>query len=72
MNDRLRWVYLSQRWCIILKKSVFGFNDSFAKFTGSVAKGLTAAVNDKNFKEDTLYSKEKIRMSDDPNSFGSV
>ncbi|KAG7815578.1 hypothetical protein KL924_000664 [Ogataea haglerorum] len=34
-----------------VKKSVFGFSDSFARFTGSMAKGLTAATMDKSFQE---------------------
>ncbi|ONH69567.1 Vacuolar protein sorting-associated protein 13 [Cyberlindnera fabianii] len=34
-----------------LKKTVFGFSDSFAKVTGSIAKGLTAATLDKDFQE---------------------
>lgn len=34
-----------------LKKSVFGFSDSFAKVTGSIAKGLSVATMDKAFQE---------------------
>ncbi|KAH3666193.1 hypothetical protein OGAPHI_004382 [Ogataea philodendri] len=34
-----------------VKKSVYGFSDSFARFTGSMAKGMTAATMDKNFQE---------------------
>ncbi|CAH2355297.1 vacuolar protein sorting-associated protein 13 [[Candida] railenensis] len=34
-----------------LKKSIFGFSDSFAKFTGSVAKGLSVVTLDKRFQE---------------------
>lgn len=34
-----------------LKKSVFGFSDSFAKVTGSIAKGLTVATMDSKFQE---------------------
>lgn len=34
-----------------LKKSVFGVSDSFAKFTNSVAKGLTVATMDKDFQQ---------------------
>lgn len=34
-----------------LKKSVFGFSDSFAKVTGSLAKGLSVATMDKSFQE---------------------
>lgn len=34
-----------------LKKSVFGFSDSFTKFTGSIAKGLSVATMDTKFQE---------------------
>lgn len=34
-----------------LKKSIFGFSDSFAKVTGSIAKGLTVVTLDKKFQE---------------------
>lgn len=34
-----------------LKKSIFGFSDSFAKVTGSIAKGLTVATLDRKFQE---------------------
>lgn len=34
-----------------MKKSVFGLSDSFAKFTGSIAKGLSAATQDSEFQE---------------------
>ncbi|SGZ50437.1 CIC11C00000002743 [Sungouiella intermedia] len=34
-----------------VKKSVFGFSDSFAKVTGSIAKGLTVATMDSKFQE---------------------
>lgn len=34
-----------------LKKSIFGFSDSFAKVTGSLAKGLTVVTLDKKFQE---------------------
>jgi vacuolar protein sorting-associated protein 13A/C len=34
-----------------LKKSVFGISDSFAKVTGSLAKGLSVATLDQNFQE---------------------
>ncbi|GME93292.1 unnamed protein product [Ambrosiozyma monospora] len=42
-----------------LKKSVFGFSDSFAKFTSSMAKGLTAASMDKQFQEKRRISRQK-------------
>ncbi|KAI5970317.1 VPS13 [Candida margitis] len=34
-----------------MKKSVFGFSDSIAKVTGSIAKGLTVATMDSKFQE---------------------
>ncbi|KAK1781448.1 hypothetical protein QBC45DRAFT_57630 [Copromyces sp. CBS 386.78] len=34
-----------------VKKSVFGFSDSFSKVTGSFAKGLAAATMDKQFQD---------------------
>ncbi|ODV77801.1 vacuolar sorting [Suhomyces tanzawaensis NRRL Y-17324] len=34
-----------------LKKSIFGFSDSFAKVTGSLAKGLSVVTLDKKFQE---------------------
>lgn len=34
-----------------VKKSIFGFSDSFAKFTGSIAKGLSVATMDTQFQE---------------------
>ena len=73
MNDRPEelGISISKGGASFLKKSVFGFSDSFAKFTGSVAKGLTAAVNDKNFQRERYLQQRKNRMSDDPNSFGS-
>ncbi|ODV94409.1 hypothetical protein PACTADRAFT_18111 [Pachysolen tannophilus NRRL Y-2460] len=53
MNDRPQelGIGLAKGGASFLKKSVFGFSDSFAKFTGSMAKGLTAATLDKNFQE---------------------
>ncbi|KAI9852282.1 MAG: hypothetical protein M1838_001170 [Thelocarpon superellum] len=34
-----------------VKKSVFGFSDSFSKVTGSISKGLAAATLDKQFQD---------------------
>ncbi|KAK6198690.1 vacuolar sorting [Scheffersomyces amazonensis] len=34
-----------------LKKTVFGFSDSFSKVTGSIAKGLTVATMDSKFQQ---------------------
>lgn len=73
MNDRPEelGISISKGGMSFLKKSVFGFSDSFAKFTGSVAKGLTAAVNDKNFQRERYLQQRKNRMNNDSNSFGS-
>lgn len=44
-----------------VKKSVFGFSDSMAKFTGSMSKGLTAATLDKEFQDQRRMSKSRNR-----------
>ncbi|OQE23254.1 hypothetical protein PENSTE_c009G01087 [Penicillium steckii] len=44
-----------------VKKSVFGFSDSMAKFTGSMSKGLTAATLDKEFQDQRRFSKSRNR-----------
>jgi vacuolar protein sorting-associated protein 13A/C len=44
-----------------LKKSVFGFSDSMAKFTGSVSKGLAAATMDKEFQDQRRMSRSRNR-----------
>ena len=44
-----------------VKKSVFGFSDSMAKFTGSVGKGLAAATLDKEFQDARRMSKSRNR-----------
>ena len=44
-----------------VKKSVFGFSDSMAKFTGSVGKGLAAATLDKQFQDQRRMSKARNR-----------
>lgn len=41
-----------------VKKTVFGFSDSFAKVTGSIGKGLSAATLDKEFQ-----SRRRMRRS---------
>lgn len=53
MNDRPQELGISvaKGGLSFLKKTVFGFSDSFAKVTGSLAKGLTAATLDKEFQE---------------------
>ena len=44
-----------------VKKSVFGFSDSMAKFTGSMSKGLAAASMDKEFQDQRRMSKNRNR-----------
>jgi vacuolar protein sorting-associated protein 13A/C len=44
-----------------VKKSVFGFSDSMAKFTGSVSKGLAAATLDKEYQDQRRMSKARNR-----------
>ncbi|KAK0609948.1 hypothetical protein B0T17DRAFT_501212 [Bombardia bombarda] len=43
------------------KKSVFGFTDSFSKFTGSFAKGLAAATMDKQFQDRRRITRARNR-----------
>jgi vacuolar protein sorting-associated protein 13A/C len=43
------------------KKSVFGFSDSMAKFTGSMSKGLAAATMDKEFQDKRRMSRNRNR-----------
>ncbi|KAF2654929.1 vacuolar protein sorting-associated protein 13 [Lophiostoma macrostomum CBS 122681] len=42
-----------------VKKSVFGFSDSMAKFTGSMSKGLSAATLDKEFQDQRRMSRSR-------------
>jgi len=44
-----------------VKKSVFGFSDSAAKFTASMSKGLAAATMDKEFQDQRRISKSRNR-----------
>ena len=44
-----------------VKKSVFGFSDSMAKFTGSMSKGLAAATLDKEFQDKRRMSRTRNR-----------
>ena len=44
-----------------VKKSIFGFSDSMAKFTGSMSKGLAAATLDKDFQSQRRMSKSRNR-----------
>lgn len=53
LNDRPQelGIGLAKGGLKFLKKSIFGFSDSFAKMTGSIAKGLSVVTLDKNFQE---------------------
>ncbi|KAK5086299.1 Vacuolar protein sorting-associated protein 13 [Lithohypha guttulata] len=44
-----------------VKKSVFGFSDSMAKFTGSISKGLAAASMDKEFQDSRRMARSRNR-----------
>lgn len=44
-----------------VKKSVFGFSDSMAKWTGSISKGLAAATLDKEFQDQRRSSRARNR-----------
>jgi vacuolar protein sorting-associated protein 13A/C len=44
-----------------VKKSVFGFSDSFSKVTGSFAKGLAAATLDKQFQDRRRITRSRNR-----------
>lgn len=44
-----------------VKKSVFGFSDSMAKFTGSISKGLAAASMDKEFQNQRRMTRSRNR-----------
>ncbi|OCT48539.1 Vacuolar protein sorting-associated protein 13 [Cladophialophora carrionii] len=44
-----------------VKKSVFGFSDSMAKFSGSISKGLAAATMDKEFQDQRRMAKNRNR-----------
>lgn len=44
-----------------VKKSVFGFSDSFSKVSGSIAKGLAAATMDKQFQDRRRMTRARNR-----------
>ena len=44
-----------------VKRTVFGFSDSMAKFTGSMSKGLAAATLDKEFQDQRRMSRNRNR-----------
>jgi vacuolar protein sorting-associated protein 13A/C len=44
-----------------LKKTVYGFSDTFSKFTGSLGKGLASATMDSEFQQHRLQAKKRNR-----------
>ncbi|WPK23425.1 hypothetical protein PUMCH_000665 [Australozyma saopauloensis] len=63
MNDRPQeiGIGLAKGGLSFVKKSVFGFSDSFAKVTGSLAKGLAVATMDKQFQERRRLNQRRNR-----------
>lgn len=63
MNDRPQELGLgiAKGASSFVKKSVFGFSDSMAKFTGSISKGLAAASMDKEFQDSRRMAKSRNR-----------
>ena len=63
MNDRPQDLGLgiAKGASSFVKKSVFGFSDSMAKFTGSISKGLAAASLDKEYQDQRRMSKSRNR-----------
>lgn len=61
MNDRPQelGITVAKGGLSFLKKSVFGFSDSVAKFTGSIAKGLTVATLDEEFQNRRRMNQRK-------------
>ncbi|EQB44694.1 hypothetical protein CGLO_16538 [Colletotrichum gloeosporioides Cg-14] len=45
----------------LVKKSIYGFSDSFSKFTGSLSKGLAAATLDKQFQDRRRITRARNR-----------
>ena len=63
MNDRPQelGISIAKGGLSFLKKSVFGVSDSVAKFTGSVAKGLSLATLDKDYQDRRRYNLRRNR-----------
>ncbi|EGW35577.1 uncharacterized protein SPAPADRAFT_131526 [Spathaspora passalidarum NRRL Y-27907] len=63
LNDRPQelGIGLAKGGLSFVKKSVFGFSDSIAKVTGSIAKGLTVATMDQKFQERRRLNKGRNR-----------
>lgn len=63
MNDRPQeiGIGIAKGGLSFIKKSVFGFSDSFAKVTGSLAKGLSVATMDRKFQERRRLNQRRNR-----------
>ncbi|SCU96025.1 LAMI_0F04874g1_1 [Lachancea mirantina] len=73
LNDRPQelGISIAKGGLSFVKKSVFGLSDSFAKFTGSVAKGLSVATQDREFQERRRLEQRKARGNQGFNGFGT-
>lgn len=73
MNDRPQelGISIAKGGLSFVKKSVFGFSDSMARFTGSVAKGLSVATQDSEFQERRRLLQRKTRSKQSFNGFGA-
>ncbi|SCV04252.1 LAME_0H16974g1_1 [Lachancea meyersii CBS 8951] len=73
LNDRPQelGISIAKGGLSFVKKSVFGLSDSFARFTGSVAKGLSVATQDTEFQERRRLEQRKARNSKSMNGIGS-
>ncbi|CEP60565.1 membrane morphogenesis protein VPS13 LALA0_S01e13828g [Lachancea lanzarotensis] len=73
LNDRPQelGISIAKGGLSFVKKSVFGLSDSFARFTGSVAKGLSVATQDSEFQERRRLEQRKAKNSKSMNGIGS-
>ncbi|SCU93408.1 LADA_0G02938g1_1 [Lachancea dasiensis] len=73
LNDRPQelGISIAKGGLSFVKKSVFGLSDSFARLTGSVAKGLSVATQDMEFQERRRLEQRKAKHSNSINGFGS-
>ncbi|SSD59069.1 related to Vacuolar protein sorting-associated protein 13 [Saccharomycodes ludwigii] len=73
MNDRPEelGISIAKGSISFFKMSVYGFSDSVSKLTGSVAKGLSAATQDKSFQQRRLLQQRQNRYNHDINGFSS-
>lgn len=63
MNDRPQefGISLAKGGLSFMKKSIFGFSDSFTKFTGSISKGLSVATMDRAFQDRRRIKRSRNR-----------